>query len=194
MIAKLTNTLKDSALQYLGYGFSVIPLQNHSKIPALTTWEEFKWRKPRNSEIESWWSKYSQKNLAIVTGRLSGVIVIDIDYPIQLEKAIKLGLPETWCVKTYRGRQYYFQHPPFDIGKLRIGVHDIEVLGEGAYAVAPPSMHPNGKQYKWIVSPHDAELASIPDWIEDQIKDKLLIDDLRREKAKPLIEVCYGTN
>lgn len=33
----------------------------------------------------------------------------------------------------------------------------------GGQVVAPPSKHPNGSIYEWLVSPDDAELAELPD-------------------------------
>jgi hypothetical protein len=39
------------------------------------------------------------------------------------------------------------------------------VKASGGYVVVPPSVGPNDKPYEWIVSPGEAELADLPEWL-----------------------------
>lgn len=61
-----------------------------------------------------------------------------------------------------------FAHPGVEInnsaGKLGPG---LDIRGDGGYIVAPPSMHPSGKQYEWELSskPSQTMLAPMPAWM-----------------------------
>ena len=84
----------------------------------------------------------------------------------KLEK--KLGeLPNTWTSKTGGGGRHLFFKWPKGLaltrdtaGKL-IGPK-VDVLGEGSYAVLPPSRHRSGAAYAWIGDGVDGELAELP--------------------------------
>src|SRR5207244_3124815 len=46
-------------------------------------------------------------------------------------------------------------------GRLAPG---IDVIGPGRFVVAPPSRHPEGRQYAWLVGPA-APVPEAPDWL-----------------------------
>ena len=66
-----------------------------------------------------------------------------------------------------------FKHPGVEVrnsaGKLGRG---LDIRGDGGYVVAPPSIHPNGKQYQWVVSPRDFPLADMPEWMVELLQEK----------------------
>src|SRR5271166_3807596 len=109
--------------------------------------------------------------IAVATGSASGVIIIDIDprnggKQTFAELKGRLGrLPRTvTCLSGGDGRHFYFSLPASAMkmkGKLGQGV---DLLGEGRYAVAPPSLHSSGKRYKWAenLGPKEQEIASLP--------------------------------
>jgi P4 family phage/plasmid primase-like protien len=95
-------------------------------------------------------------NLGIATGSASGVIVIDIDPRNGGDEGIatlegKLGpLPATLTAITGGGgRHFYFQNPDKGGLKKTILAPGVDLLGEGSYAVAPPSKHATGRRYHW---------------------------------------------
>jgi hypothetical protein len=47
-------TTLETALTYFKRGFSIIPLQQGAKTPAIPTWKEFQSRKPTEAEVEGW--------------------------------------------------------------------------------------------------------------------------------------------
>jgi len=49
----------------------------------------------------------------------------------------------------------------------------VDFQGEGAYVVLPPSIHPNGKSYRWVdgMSPDDCELMVLPNYLIEIIQD-----------------------
>ena len=105
-------------------------------------------------------------NLGVLTGKRSGLIVIDID----TEKGglVPEGLPETVTVRTGGGgRHKYFRLPPgATIGNSagRLGPH-VDVRGNGGQVVAVGSIHPDtGMQYTYATgfSPDDVQVATLP--------------------------------
>ncbi len=114
-------------------------------------------------------------NIGVATGFASGVIVIDVDPRngglqefIGLTKRVGL-LPRTLTCETGGGgRHYYFQAPAGGV-KKKVLAPGVELLAEGCYAVAPPSLHPSGKRYRWLqdLGPGVQSIASLPEsWLQ----------------------------
>lgn len=70
----------DAAIAYLNCGHSVIPIQSREKKP-LIPWERYQKSSATLDEINSWWSKWPDANIGIVTGAISELVVIDLDTP-----------------------------------------------------------------------------------------------------------------
>ena len=104
-------------------------------------------------------------NVGLRTGRVSKVVVIDLD-----PGATPPPLPETVEVATGRGRHlYYFYDAPLGNSnkaiKDRYGAH-IDIRADGGQVVFPGSLHPETKQpYTFTRSPIDTILAPLPDWV-----------------------------
>jgi len=47
----------------------------------------------------------------------------------------------------------------------------MDVRGDGGYIVAPPSIHPSGHQYEWVVSPFTVSPAPLPEWMIEYLRD-----------------------
>ena len=143
---------------------SVFPLRHGDKRPAAKfSWKEFQQRKPRDDELKNWFAS-GQRNIAIVTGAISGIVVVDIDGAVGEASLAHLEMPETVEVKTPNGRHFYFKHPGRE---MRNGVRllpGIDLRADGGYVVAPPSVI-DGKTYEFIKAPKDAVLAELPDWV-----------------------------
>lgn len=111
-------------------------------------------------KIENWWTRWPNANIAIPTGAPSGLIVLDVDRAEPLD-----GMQAaTLVARTGEGWHYYFQPGEFtaksSAGKLG---HGVDVRGDGAYVVVPPSRHANGATYKWINSSETPQDA--PAWL-----------------------------
>lgn len=160
------NTLLESALELRRSGFSVIPIQPGGKRP-LVPWAEYQSRAPTEEEIHQWWQKYPNANVGIVTGMVSGVVVIDLD-PDKggNENGAKIyeQAPTDLIVKTGRGGYHLYYRYPEDVDHIpnRVGLlPGVDVRADGGYVVAPPSAHSSGRLYEWIrrgepgkLSPH----------------------------------------
>jgi hypothetical protein len=128
-------------------GYSVIPIID--KI-AQVKWEAFQTRPPTFEQLSQWFEKSTFTGLAIITGIVSRLAVLDFDDP-ELKNIFVQKYPhlaETHTVETRRGFHLYYRVPPH----LRIGsrnVPGIDLQYNGRYVVAPPS-DVAGNTYKII--------------------------------------------
>jgi predicted XRE-type DNA-binding protein len=171
------------ALEFAGLGWGVIPLKSKSKQP-LIAWRALQHRKLNEREIVEIFEQNPDANLGVITGRVSNLLVLDADAPDVVKK---WGVPITPISETARGRHYYFHLPD---GKIRsaTGLADgLDLRAEGGYVVAPPSVHPSGKSYEWVIPPTEAEPSPPPAWILE-----LLRKHRARHKAASLAEIAHG--
>lgn len=169
----------NSAVKYVQNGLSVfaVPkpgwrnnegIEYDGKKPYIK-WTEFQNRKADHEEIETWFLNH-EHNIAIVTGKISSVFVIDIDgerskqvFESQVLHRLSGGLQNaiknTMKVITGGGGQhFYIRFKPEDFSDgisskkyLVLGQHDeIAIKGNGSYVIAPPSIHASGKPYELI--------------------------------------------
>src|SRR5918994_3379222 len=155
-------TAKGEAVEYHRRGWSPIPIKERSKEPNLLELRPYLTRRATKEELDTWrWT-----GVGIVTGGLSGVLVLDVDGPEGEAELQKHGHPVTPMVRTARGGLHlYFRHPDHHV---RTGIRvasGLDVKASGGYVVAPPSVGENGKPYEWIIPPEEAELADPPEWL-----------------------------
>ncbi len=166
-------SLRDAACSYLARGWSVIP--RSGKMP-LFAWKEFQARRATRSEVASWFAgdKRAPSGVAVVTGLLSGVVVVDCDTTSDASFWQATFPASPLIVATGGGGVHlYYAMPASGEVRNRAGVlgRKIDVRGEGGYAVAPPSRHPNGGRYEWQAFDAEATLPSFDsDWIFDHSK------------------------
>jgi len=140
------NSVLEMAYEYISRGYSVIPLEPRGKKPIIK-WQEFQERYATREELNTWFEN-TRNNIGIVTGRISGITVLDCDTPEAEALARKLGMPPTYSVKTGKGRHFYFEYEPGTRNfQKRDDLPGIDLRSDGGYVVAPPSVHPNGSIY-----------------------------------------------
>lgn len=166
------SSLLDAALKYREAGFSVIPV-GCDKRP-LIRWTEFQSRRADESEIRNWWSKWPDANVGIVTGKVSGIVVLDVDGKEGRSSLDGKILPLTPTVKTGRGWHFYLEYSEYSDSPVpgRIGfLPGLDLKADGGYVVAPPSVHGSGAVYEWVDG-HGADVprAPLPAWVLDEIK------------------------
>ena len=71
------NIMLKAALKYREMGKSVIPAMKNKV--ALVGWASYQKQRPSVKKIESWWRKWPDASIAIVTGKISAVTVVDAD-------------------------------------------------------------------------------------------------------------------
>ncbi len=168
-----TRKTEQAALDYLGLGWSVIPVRERAKRPAVA-WKAYQSECVSEKTLRAWFRRSPDFNVAIVTGALSGLVVLDVD-PRHGGKESLRGLerqhgrlPKTVESTTGSGgRHVYFAHPGGEVRNRTNIEPGIDLRGDGGCIVAPPSMHPSGKRYRWKkgCSPWEAKLAPLPHWL-----------------------------
>lgn len=149
------------ALKYAELGFAVVPAVGKAPV---VKWAQFTEKnKPTKEDIFKWWEK-EQYNIALITGVISGIAVVDFD-SIDAYKNIRSKLPATWTVKTSRGMHLYYKiNTPVASRKTP----HFDLKAEGGIVIAPPSLHPSGIRYTWLYPPRSVRLAELPDWIKNE--------------------------
>ena len=168
--ASLVNEAIDN---YSGRRWSIIPIRAGDKRP-LVRWEEFQHRRPRVEEVHAWFSEWPEAGIGIVTGVVSGLVVLDIDSRHGGDESLEHleqqydRLPATVeCRSGGGGRHLYFAHPG-GLVRNKVGLAPgVDLRGDGGYVVAPPSLHASGQRYAWVGNraPDLTALAPLPDWV-----------------------------
>ena len=165
--------IRAAALAYAERGWSTIPIEPRGKRP-LVPWLEFQQRLANAAEIGAWFDRWPAASIAIVTGRVSGLVVLDLDprhggqASIERLRVEHGPLPRTVEAETGGGgRHLYFAHPGGPLAN-RVGLlPGIDLRADGGCVVAPPSLHASGRRYRWAAgrAPDDLPLAATPRWL-----------------------------
>ena len=168
----MTNPTLNEALRYLGYGWSIIPIRADSKRPAVK-WAEFQKKPPTEEQVIEWWEAMPLCNIGLVTGSVSGIVVVDCDNDDAYKFALANRLTSPVEVRTRRGTHIYFKHPMDgrhrgprtgrEDGKGSVDwpqVKGLDFRGDAGYVVLPPA--PN---YSWQIAP-GGEFEDLPVWID----------------------------
>lgn len=156
-----------AALNYASRGWRVLPVQARGKRPLISDWVH---RASCNAHtITGWWRRWADANIGILCGAASGIIVLDVD-PRNggVDSLAKLerphgSLPATLTAETGRGdggRHYVFLR----CGHTRTGkvAPGLDLLADGAFFIAAPSIHPHGGEYRWL---REGTPAPLPQWL-----------------------------
>jgi hypothetical protein len=174
------NDLQQSAIEYAKRGLRIIPLRPRTKIPLLVNWVNQ--ASSDTKIITNWWTDYPDANIGCVTGKESGIFVLDVDChegkadgrDTLRELELTHGqLPDTVeQITGGGGRQMFFRYPPAGEIKNKTGsgaiAPGLEIKGDGGQVVLPPSIHPDtGREYVWEASSSicDVEIVEAPEWL-----------------------------
>ncbi len=195
-----SNPQLDWALYYASLGWSVVPSHrvvrleggqtactcekgtaciSKGKHPAVG-WVQFQETRADENCLRSWFTgKYKGFGVGIITGRVSGIFVIDVDEapgkdgPETLRnlQIIHDDLPITVTAKTGGGgRHFLFKHPGGDAwittARNVLGP-GVDVRGDGGFIVAAPSLHESNRLYLWDENAHPrtTEISDSPAWL-----------------------------
>ncbi len=164
----------EAALGYRKRGWAVVPAGERAKRP-IVRWQRFQHEMPAEEQIIEWYERWPKANLAVITGEVSGTVVVDVDPGHGGEESLAKmearhgALPETVeSVTGGGGRHIYFAHPGREVRNRAGLAPGIDMRGDGGCIIVPPSVHPSGKRYQWTPghAPGQVELAPLPVWLE----------------------------
>lgn len=176
----VTGEVRDAALAYANRGWPVFPCYepngtgcscgkrdctNAAKHPR--TVHGFKDATTDREQIRAWWARWPDANIATPTG--GGRVVVDVDPRNGGDDALaelerRYGqLPATFEVITGGGGRHLWFAGNAPKGSPADG---IDLQGEGAYVLLPPSRHVSGRVYTVeLSSPPPEQMAPLPVWL-----------------------------
>lgn len=115
-------------------------------------------------QVSSWWAAWPRANIAVATGAMSGIVVVDLDLHGDDDGEVELGAwaagqgfepPVTLSARTGGGGKHLVYQAPADGGppiKNATGwLPGVDLRGEGGYILVAPSLHASGARYEWLV-------------------------------------------
>jgi hypothetical protein len=158
-------TLKDAALRYATLGYQVHPIVSGAKRPLTTN--GLKDATTDIEQLEGWWTKWPNANVAI---RTDGLLVVDIDPDgdawLKDDPDKRLELASGPTVITPRGGRHHYFRGGNHANSSGKRIKGVDTRANGGYVLAPPSIV-NGNAYSWLVG-LDCEpdrLPAPPAWL-----------------------------
>jgi len=139
---------------YRQLGWKILPLCPNKKTP-LTSWKK---KNLTEAKTQYLFDRNCLANVGILTGIASHLIVVDIDNHARAKEIMRevVDNPDsvfnTTCVTTARGIHLYYRMNDAltEIRSKRINEF-CELKAAGSYVCAPPSIHPDGSQYRFVI-------------------------------------------
>lgn len=163
--------------------WSIIPVEPKTKKP-LVAWEKYQREFATVADLEHWFGgkTWEQVGLGVVTGRLSNIVVVDIDDTT----GNQYGYSSPLAARTGRGGLHLYYRWDRIVGnKVKMFGNPVDLRGDGGFIVLPPSVHPSGNRYQWVVDGRMSEIAKelppLPDEIysiESLPSEPLHLDDI----------------
>lgn len=157
----------EAALKYAKTGWRIFPCKPRTKVP-LTT-KGVKDATTDEAVIKAWWQRWPDANVAVACGDESGIYVVDVDIKPDAsgwDSVADKNIPATVMQHTPGGGAHFlFKCDNADKPTNKNNfLPAVDIRCTGYYIVLPPSIHPNGKTYKWTdgAAPWELELAEFP--------------------------------
>jgi Bifunctional DNA primase/polymerase, N-terminal/AAA domain len=185
--ATLDNPTPAAAAAVYGrmFGWRVAPVTPGSKVPSIRAWQND--ATTSRAQIDAWWREQPDAGVCIVTGRSSGLWVLDVDvaggkpgmatlFDLVQDHQPGERLPDTLVARTPSGGYHYYFAYPADreirnSAGNRLGP-GLDVRGEGGQVNAPPTARAEGA-YRWADGRglHEAQVLPAPAWLVDLVAD-----------------------
>lgn len=130
------------------------------------------------AKVRAWWRTDPNANVGIRTGRVSGIVVLDVDSEAAMTDLRRRGLPPTLVASTGRpgGGWHVYLAYPTDLGLDRIAspnefLPGVDLRADDSSVVPPPSSHHSGRVREWIASgPPEQRIGPCPEWLKDEMR------------------------
>lgn len=145
-----SSAIGEYAEAYAGCGISVHPLppgEKKSRLP----WADRQRVRLMPDEVAAYWREHPDANVAIVTGQLSNLVVVDVDPGHGGDPTPFHGTTPSVARTRAGGWHFYYRHPGHHVRSVagpNPSLPGVDVRGDGGYVVAPPSRVEPGT-YSW---------------------------------------------
>jgi Bifunctional DNA primase/polymerase, N-terminal len=159
------------ALGYAQRGHPIFPIKGRAKEPLTDHGYHEATTDP--DQIRAWWTRWPRANIGLACGHSADVL--DVDGPegrdslakLLAECGIDADIIDGW-VTSSSGREdggtHYWFKPGGPIRWKGFRPH-LDWLGLRGYVIAPPSVHPSGRIYRWAAGQMPPELSDAPAWL-----------------------------
>ena len=167
------NKLLETALYFRQMGIATIPVHWQQKKP-LGAWEEYINELPSEEQLRIWFAS-RLNNIAVIAG-WANLVIIDFD---DLEKfeawrawanrvdVAQYTMRNTRIVYSARGAHVYVITSERTENAKYEG---IDILARRKYALMPPSIHPSGKQYRYLRESEIIRIDKLDDIFPAELK------------------------
>lgn len=142
------------ALEYVDRGWSVLPVRPDEKRPYMNNWLQYTHRRAPRRQVEQWFAALTGAGVGVVTGKVSGMVVLDVeaDCPTPVEELLRRW-PTRMVSRTGSGGAHLFYQYPQGVGRVSNRVRIFEgadLRADGGFIVLPPTRHASGSRYGWV--------------------------------------------
>jgi hypothetical protein len=143
------NGLLDAALAYAGRGWSILPVRGKR---AAVKWTRCQTERPDPDIISGMFRRPGITGLAVITGAVSGGLAIrDYDQAGSYDRWADVYRDEAGQLPTVQTARGYHVYGRLDTEQY-VTLPDGELRADSChYVVLPPSRHPDGGAYQWMV-------------------------------------------
>jgi len=153
-------TIDKDMLALLEHGAAVVRVAKGQKCPIGMAWNTL--ATTLADVIADW--LHEGYNIGLLCGS-ANIIDVEFDDEAGREHLARLGLLDiqtpTWASGRGEHRLFRLEGPLPPWGWKKIGGAEIRIGGKPAQSVLPPSLHPTGRAYTWLVSPQQIGPATI---------------------------------
>lgn len=147
-------TTLDIAKEYVGFGWSILPVKPDEKRPYMSNWLQYQHSRASDSMIEGWFTRLSGAGIGAVTGKISNMVVLDVESwcTTPIEEILK-KYPTQMVARSGSGGWHLYYQYPLGVSKVsnRVGIFNgADLRADGGFIVLPPTIHPNGNRYEWV--------------------------------------------
>ena len=139
---------------YVDIGWSVLPVKPSEKRPYMTNWLQYNKTKATRATVENWFNSLSGAGVGMVTGKISNIVVLDVESycPTPISEILK-KYPTQLISRTGSGGYHLFYQYPTNVPRVanRVGIFEgADLRADGGFIVLPPTVHPSGNKYEWV--------------------------------------------
>lgn len=147
-------TVNELAAEYVDSGWSVLPVRPDEKRPYMTNWLQYTKTRAPKAMVEGWFNNLAGAGVGVVTGRISNMVVLDVesDCPYPIEDLLK-RYPTQMIARSGGGGYHLFYQYPTNQTRVANRVRIFEgadLRADGGFIVLPPTMHTSGNRYEWV--------------------------------------------
>lgn len=146
--------MNDLIKGYVDSGWSILPVKPEEKRPFMTNWLQYNHTRASAKMVENWFKSLSGAGVGVVTGKISNIVVLDVENycKIPIDELLK-KYPTQMYSRTGSGGYHLFYQYPTGSHKIsnRVGIFEgADLRADGGFIVLPPTRHPSGGMYEWV--------------------------------------------